>query len=329
MNSHSKLIQNWLLTCLTLVFLIIIIGGLTRLTGSGLSITEWEVFKGILPPLSENEWKEYFFKYQQIPEFTQVNYDMDLQGFKQIFWLEYIHRVLGRIIGLAYILPLIYFSIKGHVSKQKLQLWSIAILICVQGFMGWYMVKSGLTERIDVSQYRLAAHLTLASIIYGLIFWNYLKLTEVQKFPCSKMQSSTAKIIIGLTYIMIFLGALMAGTNAGLAYNTYPLMDGDIIPNGLNNLQPWWLNIFENITTIQFNHRVGAILLALLVIIFAYLNKSKIALLLLAITTVQFILGVSTLLHSVPLTLAILHQGFAFILLTCAIYSCAKLKSVK
>lgn len=317
-------IQAWLLAVAGLVFAMVIVGGATRLTDSGLSITEWKPILGALPPLSQADWLEAFEKYKLIPEYQTVNRGMALSEFKFIFWWEWSHRFLGRFIGVAFFVPMLAFWLTGRLeSRLRAPLAGLFVLGGLQGLMGWYMVMSGLVDRVDVSQYRLAAHLTLAALILAGLIWVMLSITRRHTGPMS-IGPIALLILIG---VQIFAGALVAGLNAGLTYNTWPLMDGDFIPAGLLSETPAWRNLFENILTVQFQHRMLAYLVVIAVIDEA--RKSIIrgpaaarwpAWAMVAIVIVQVVLGIATLLAVVPLSLALMHQAGAFLLLTIAVW---------
>jgi cytochrome c oxidase assembly protein subunit 15 len=332
-NSDNKIIASWLLLCCATIFAMVVLGGVTRLTGSGLSMVEWAPIMGILPPLNHAEWQETFLLYQQFPEYQLKNYNMSLQEFKSIFWFEYAHRLLGRSIGLIFLLPFLFFLFKGKINKALTpKLVTMFILGGLQGLMGWYMVKSGLIKDPHVSQYRLTAHLALAIIIYAYMFWValdllYPKIDEARKFVNKKL-TRLSLIITGLVFITILSGGFVAGIRAGFAFNTFPLMDGRLIPAGLFDYSPLWRNFFENIVTVQFDHRVLATLLFLIIPAFWWkaknlLQESRITTglhLLLAALVLQLTLGITTLLMVVPVPLAAAHQAGAVILLTAAIF---------
>jgi len=326
-NGRSVLKIN-LLVNMFLVVAMVILGGLTRLTGSGLSIVEWNLFKGIFPPLNEIDWTSLFDAYKNSPEFRQVNFDFTLVDFKRIFWLEYIHRLLGRVIGIAYMTPiLLCFVIKDKKSVPILALSSLFLLVSFQGLMGWLMVKSGLVYNPHVSHYRLAIHLLLAFLLYGATLLVYASLF----FRKNDVENTTAilrrsmVILIGLTTLTITYGAFVAGLKAGLIYNTFPLMNGSFLPDNFFHLTPWWLNFFDNHGVVQFIHRILALSTFTGILITAYRAKKKLdknsSTLksfhhLVAIGLIQVILGISTLLFSVPLWLGVLHQLMALGVLT-------------
>jgi len=326
--NNNKLIAQWLLVCAVVILAMILLGGVTRLTDSGLSMVEWKPLIGIIPPLNQVDWQQLFLKYQQFPEYQKINLGMTLQEFKVIFMYEYLHRVLGRLIGLIFIVPFAYFYFSRSISPQLLpKLLLMLFLGGCQGLMGWYMVKSGLVDVPHVSQYRLTAHLGLAVLIYGFILWTALALIN----PPTVQPAGLAKpacILSALIFLMILSGGLVAGTKAGYAYSTWPLMGDSFIPAGLYDMSPAWLSAFENITTIQFNHRIFAYLIALLVVCFAiYAVKLKVAgkvrtgvFCMLFLLVVQIGLGISTLIFYVPIAVAAAHQIGAVALLTTTLF---------
>jgi cytochrome c oxidase assembly protein subunit 15 len=311
----------------------IILGGVTRLTGSGLSMVEWAPIMGILPPLNQAEWQETFLLYQQFPEYQLKNFHMTVDDFKSIFWFEYGHRLLGRSIGIIFLLPFLFFLFQGKIEKTLIpKLIAMFVLGGLQGLMGWYMVKSGLINDPHVSQYRLTAHLGLAVVIYTYMFWValgllYPKMNDISQNMDNKI-GRLSLIITGIIVITILSGGFVAGTRAGYAFNTFPLMDGRFIDAGLFDLSPLCRNFFENIVTVQFDHRVLATLLFIMIPVF-WLKAGKIELqplartgrhLLLAALALQIVLGISTLLLVVPVALAAAHQAGAIILLTAALF---------
>lgn len=338
-NKDHKSIAIWLLACCATIFGMIILGGVTRLTGSGLSMVEWAPIMGILPPLNDKEWQEAFLLYQQFPEFQLKNFHMSVHDFKSIFWFEYGHRLLGRSIGIIFLLPFLFFLFKGKIEKALTpKLITMFILGGLQGLMGWYMVKSGLVNDPRVSQYRLTAHLGLAVAIYAYMLWValgllYPKINETLDSSVQKI-ARLSLIITGLIIITILSGGFVAGTHAGFAFNTFPLMNGKLIPDGLFEMTPIWHNFFENIITVQFNHRVMATLLFLIVPAF-WLKAGKLDLhpqaktgrhLLLAALALQITLGIGTLLLVVPVALGAAHQAGAILLLTSALFVSQQLR---
>lgn len=332
-NTNNKHIAIWLLVCCATIFAMIILGGVTRLTGSGLSMVQWEPIMGVLPPLNQSEWEETFRLYQQYPEYKLKNFAMSLGEFKSIFWFEYGHRLLGRSIGIIFLLPFLFFLVKGRIDRSLTpKLITMFVLGGLQGLMGWYMVKSGLVDEPHVSQYRLTAHLALAVIIYTYMLWValdllYPNINENIKSSNRKL-AQLSLIITAIIFITVLSGGFVAGTRAGFAFNTFPLMDGRLIPVGLFELSPAWRNFFENIVTVQFDHRLLATLLFLAIPTFWWIagksqQESHITTglhLLLAALALQLTLGITTLLLVVPVTLAAAHQAGAIILLTASIF---------
>jgi cytochrome c oxidase assembly protein subunit 15 len=325
---NDKLIARWLLTCAVVIFGMILLGGVTRLTDSGLSMVEWRPLMGVIPPLSQQDWQALFIKYQQFPEYQKLNLGMTLGEFKVIFMYEYLHRVLGRIIGLLFFIPFVYFYFTRRISPQLLpKLLLMLFLGGCQGLMGWYMVKSGLVDIPHVSQYRLTAHLGLAIVIYGFIVWTALSLINKTVNQPSGL-GRLACILSGLIFLMILSGGLVAGTRAGYAYSTWPLMGDSFIPAGLYSMSPVWLSAFEDITTIQFNHRIFAYIIAALVVGFSLValrkNISTSArngiYIMLFLLLVQITLGISTLIFHVPVAIAAAHQIGAVALLTATLF---------
>jgi cytochrome c oxidase assembly protein subunit 15 len=329
----ERRIAVWLIAVCALVFAMVVLGGATRLTRSGLSIVEWQPIVGALPPVSTEDWEALFLKYQQTPEYRRVNPGMDLQGFKGIFWLEYLHRLLGRLIGLAFFAPLLYFLWRGALTRRLiLKLGSIFVLGAAQGALGWYMVASGLVDDPRVSHYRLTAHLALAFAIYAAMLWIALDLLRGD--PVRAAASAhldrlrrLAWAVTGLVVAMVLTGGLVAGIRAGYAYNTFPLMNGRLVPPEIFMIEPWYLNFFNNMATVQFDHRLGAWLLAIAVP-WLWIEAGRAQLagrarllthLLLAALAVQVLLGITTLLLSVPVAPAVAHQGGALVVFTVAL----------
>lgn len=325
MDPYQKHIRRWLILMFTLIVLIIAVGGLTRLTDSGLSITEWELFKGILPPLTSEKWNFYFNEYKEIPEFKSINYNMTLEEFKVIFYWEYIHRLIARLIGLFALIPLIIISLK---YKKKLisdyKYLSIFLLICVQGTVGWYMVTSGLVNNTDVSHYRLALHLSLALIILSINFWFILETFKISSFKI-KFNNYFLNIFLILIILQIILGAFLAGLDGGLIYNSWPDMNGSFIPNDINYSDLFFYSSLDDPSVIQFYHRLTAYLLFIFLIILNYNSfKSKtdfkaIIILNFAIF-IQIVLGILTLITGVKITYASLHQLGSVFVLTSFLY---------
>lgn len=329
----SRAVEVWLWIVAALVFAMIVVGGATRLTDSGLSITEWKPILGAIPPLTHADWLEAFEKYKQIPEYHLVNKGMSLEDFEFIYWWEWSHRFLGRFIGVAFAIPLAAFWLLGRLrAGMPLKLAGVLLLGGLQGAIGWYMVSSGLAERVDVSQYRLALHLTTAFLILALLVWLALDERRARLDigdNVLRLQSAAFALgVTGLIILQVVLGAFVAGLKAGLVYNTWPLMNGEVIPHGIGALSPWYLNLFENHATVQFNHRLVAyvVVVAVFANLFGVLRKvsdlsmRNSAMGLAAITFAQMLLGIWTLLAGVPLWLGLVHQGGAAIVLGIAIW---------
>lgn len=329
-STDARHIRLWLLICAAMVFIMVVLGGATRLTESGLSMVEWNPMT-LLPPMNEVEWTAEFENYQQYPEYQKVNSWMTVEDFKEIYWLEYSHRLWGRLIGVAFALPFFWFvATKRAQGRLAWTLGGLLVLGGAQGVLGWFMVASGLVDRPDVSQYRLAAHLGLAFLVYGLLIWVALGIRgrdDVSLGDTPKSEPKIAALSLGAAlavFLVVVSGAFVAGLNAGLIYNTFPLMDGQIIPQGLYDMTPWYANWFENIMTVQFNHRLLAILLVIFVgAIWWRIRNTETAPVVRKISNafalmvfVQAGLGISTLLLVVPLWLALLHQTGALILFT-------------
>jgi len=316
LTKPERSVRNWLFVMLVLVGGMIVLGGATRLTNSGLSITEWAPIRGALLPLSSEAWLSEFQKYQQIPEFMAEHSDMDMAGFKAIYFWEWSHRQLGRLIGLVYALPFFYFFFRRRLPQgQTLKFFSIMLLIGIQGGIGWWMVASGLVnDRVDVSQYRLATHLGVAFIILGTLFWLWRNQAESWPHkPLDKMPVKRTSLLAGLVFVQIIAGAFVAGLKAGRTYNTWPLMDGDIIPAGYGSMSPVWRNMFENIGAVQFNHRTLAYII-LIVTIWVFITVKRqprvrrhMGMFMLVVLW-QVILGIYVLLTGDALWLALLHQ---------------------
>jgi heme a synthase len=334
--TEDAAIRVWLGCVTALIFVMVVVGGATRLTGSGLSITEWKPILGVVPPLSAADWQEAFDKYREIPQYQLVNKGMGLAEFQFIYWWEWGHRFLGRVIGVAFAVPFIAFALAGYIRRELTpSLLALFALGALQGFMGWYMVQSGLVDRVSVSQYRLAAHLGLAAVIYAAMIWVMLGVGQPARVIKRSWAWLSAAGLLAFTFVQIVLGAFVAGMKAGFAYNTWPLMDGEFIPDGLMVMQPWHLNLFENALTVQFNHRIGAYLLFAWAIIHAVamvrsnhpLRMSAIALA--GAVTLQAVGGIWTLVAQVPLSLGLVHQAGAFIVLAIAVYHLHGLSTVR
>jgi len=329
-SSYDKQVATWLIFCSAVVFGMIVLGGVTRLTHSGLSMVEWKPLVGIIPPLSEQAWQSVFEKYQQFPEYQKVNLGMDLGEFKSIFMFEYLHRVLGRLIGVFFFFPFLFFAFTGRIKQGLMpKLILMFFLGGLQGLLGWYMVKSGLVNDPRVSQYRLTAHLGAAVLIYGYMLWvafGLLYSSDGKANTVAAKYAPWALVLLGLFYLMILSGGLVAGTRAGFAYSTWPLMGHSFIPAGLYATP---LAMFEDITTVQFNHRMFAYLLLILVSPFSWwVFKSRISkrvsmgiALLMAALLCQVTLGISTLLLHVQVAVAVAHQGGAIVTFTAMLFA--------
>ena len=327
-QQSRRTVAAWLLACCALVVVMVVVGGITRLTHSGLSIVEWQPIVGAVPPLNDAQWEEAFAKYRATPEFRQRNPDMAVAGFKGIFWWEYIHRLLGRVIGLVFLIPFVYFLARRRLDPEVAwKLAGIFLLGAAQGALGWYMVQSGLVDEPRVSSVRLAAHLGLAFVIYAAMLWVALDLLYRARSPASDGMRGRAGGMVALVFLMILSGALVAGIRAGTAYNTWPLMNGRFIPEEILLLEPWYANIAYNMATVQFIHRVLAILVALMAVGLWFdvrreppnpRARSWSTILVLAAAT-QVALGIATLLAGAPINLAVLHQAGAVAVFSCAI----------
>lgn len=334
---YDRQISTWLIICAVIIITMILLGGVTRLTRSGLSMVEWKPLMGVIPPLSEEAWLETFEKYKQFPEYQKVNKGMSLFEFKEIFMFEYLHRVLGRLIGVIFLIPFLFFHFTGRIKAGLTpKLLGMFVLGGLQGLLGWYMVKSGLVDNPRVSQYRLTAHLGTAVFIYAYILWVAWGL----RYPSRESIVGTnlkryGSTLSALVFFMILSGGLVAGTHAGHAYPTFPLMAGSFFPQGLYATDPAWLAMFEDITTIQFNHRIFAYLLIVLISIFAFKTYSQPGMhsdvrtgikLVMAMLAIQVTLGISTLLLHVPVPLAAAHQGGAVLLFTSVLFVTQRLR---
>jgi len=333
--------MRWLQFCLVLIFTMVILGGVTRLTGSGLSMVTWHP-TGMLPPLSSEQWLAEFQLYQQFPEYQKLNRDMSLEGFKSIFWFEYSHRMLGRLIGLAFLLPFVYFWLRKMIKPGLTpRLLVMFVLGGLQGVLGWYMVKSGLVNNPQVSQYRLSAHLLSAILIYGFILWTIFNLAVAKPY-CRLAESRVAAwrkaslALVALVLLTIVSGGFVAGLKAGLIYNTFPLMGGNLIPQGIGALSPWYLNPLENMVTVQFDHRWLAVGLGLLLITWYLRGRSRFDepglqrsfKLVGMMIIVQLALGIATLLLQVPVSLGALHQAGALLLFSALLFNIHALSRV-
>lgn len=336
-QQKNRAVAAWLLLCCALVFVMVVLGGFTRLTGSGLSMADWRPLMGWLPPLSDAEWQRVFALYQQTPEFDRVNSHMDVAAFKSIFWLEYLHRLLGRTIGLVFLVPFIYFVSKRYIGAKD---WPKYLLMFVlgglQGLLGWYMVKSGLVDVPRVSQYRLTAHLLAAFAIYAYMFWVAMTLLFPAPDGPRHPWFGKAFAVTALTSLTIVSGGFVAGLRAGKIYNTFPKMGDDWIAPGVMEMQPVWRNFFDNAVTAQLDHRLLAILTLLVVATFWYKaraadlpNRTRPAVNALLHTVIlQVTLGITTLLMAVPIMLGAAHQAVAMLLFTVSLYILHSLRRV-
>ncbi len=335
-QQSARAVRCWLIAIAALIALMVLVGGATRLTESGLSIVEWKPVTGTLPPLNDREWREAFAGYQTIPQYRELNAGMSLDEFKTIFWWEWSHRLLGRVIGIAYLLPFLWFLWRGALGTDlKRRLWIIFGLGALQGAVGWWMVASGLTQRVEVSQLRLATHLVLALLIYAAIAWTLRRLSERQPAVAASRLKITGRVLLALTFVQLYLGALVAGLRAGRVYNTWPEIDGALVPSAdrLFFEAPWWRNLVDNTLTVQFEHRMVAYaLLALAVLHAVDAVRSRAgpaavngAILLALAITLQAGLGIQTLLYQVPILLGLAHQAMAIVVLTLAILQAERL----
>ena len=327
--SRNRVVAIWLLVCCALVFAMVVLGGVTRLTGSGLSIVEWRPIIGVVPPLSDADWAHKFEMYQQTPEYHNVNAHMDVDDFKGIFWLEYLHRVLGHFIAVAFALPFLVFAIRRYIALEE---WPKYLLMFalggLQALLGWYMVKSGLVDVPRVSQYRLTAHLVAAFLVYAYMFWVAMSLLFPGSDDGRHPWFTRALALASLISVTIVSGGFVAGLKAGKIYNTFPMMGENWLPPGLWVLDPPWRNLFDNATTAQFDHRVIAMTTFLLIVVFWIRTRNvelpdrarRAATVMLHIAVLQVVLGVTTLLLAVPVTLAASHQAVAMLLFTAALF---------
>jgi cytochrome c oxidase assembly protein subunit 15 len=332
-------VRVWLYAVAVLIFLMVSLGGATRLTGSGLSITEWQPIMGAVPPLSDAAWQEAFAKYRQIPQYDLVNSGMSLSAFKLIYWWEWTHRFLGRLSGVVFLVPFLWFLAAGQLTRPLM--WRLAGIFALgglQGFIGWYMVSSGLADRVSVSQYRLALHMTLAVAIFGAVLWVALSLGSPSRRERAAealgWRRAEAAGIAAVVLLQVAAGAFVAGLKAGSGWNTWPLMDGALIPEGLGAVSPWWANLFENALTVQFNHRLLAYAIAAAVAwhLWSLLGSTQngptraSGLVLAGAVLAQIVLGISTLLAHVPMPLALLHQSGAVAVLAAALWHWHRLR---
>jgi heme a synthase len=329
-------VKWWLISVAALIAIMVLVGGATRLTESGLSIVEWKPVTGALPPLNDAQWAQAFEGYKAIPQYRELNAGMSLSEFKTIFWWEWSHRLLGRVIGAVYLLPFLFFLWRGVLgSELKRRLWLIFGLGALQGAVGWWMVASGLSQRVEVSQYRLATHLVLALLIFAAIVWTLRRLSERPRAVAAPRLKITAMALLALTFVQLYFGALVAGLRAGRVYNTWPDIDGSFIPSAARLWfeEPWWRNLFDNTLTVQFEHRMTAyalLTLAVLHAIDAVRSRASAAVIggawwLVAAIVMQATLGILTLLRQVPIDLALTHQAVAIVVLTLAVVQVERL----
>jgi heme a synthase len=331
-----RAVRWWLVSIAALIALMVLVGGATRLTEAGLSIVEWKPVIGALPPLDQEQWTQAFEAYKKIPQYREMNAGMNLAEFKTIFWWEFGHRLLGRVIGIAYLLPFLWFMWRGFLAADlKRRLWLIFGLGGLQGAVGWWMVASGLSQRVEVSHYRLGVHLVLALLIFAAIVWTLRRLADRSPLSVSLRLRVTSIALVVLTFVQLYLGALVAGLRAGKIYNTWPTIDGAFIPSPerLFFEAPWWRNLFDNTLTVQFEHRMAAYLLFVMTVLHAFdAIRSRAgaaavngALWLVAAVTLQAALGILTLLNQVPIDLALTHQAVAIAVLTLAVFQAERL----
>jgi cytochrome c oxidase assembly protein subunit 15 len=336
-DTRRRAVRLWLFVVAAMMVVTLLVGGATRLTESGLSITEWKPVLGVLPPLSDADWQTEFQKYQAIPQYQQLNKGMTLDAFKTIYWWEWAHRLLARTIGAVFLLPFLFFLWRGWIEPQlRGRLWLIFGGGAALGAVGWWMVSSGLTERTSVSQYRLAFHLTLACTIYAAIVWTSQQVLPRRPVEAPARIRNVALLLAALVLGQIYLGALVAGLDAGMTYNTWPLIDGAIVPDSARLWfeTPWWKNLFENHLTVQFQHRMVAYAIWIVAILHAVDSRKlpagdparRNALVIAALVTLQAAVGIATLIFVVPLGLAILHQGMAVLVLTLAVLHAERLR---
>lgn len=329
-GGEATAVRLWLFVVAAMIFAMVVVGGATRLTGSGLSITEWAPIMGAIPPLTDADWATAFAKYREIPQYRLENAGMTLAEFQAIFWWEWSHRLLGRAVGVVFALPFVYFVVTGAIPRARIPRFvGLFLLGGMQGFVGWWMVASGLVDRVTVAPYRLATHLTLAAIIFAAVLWTAL---TCGKSALVRRRSPVLRIgaglVLGWTVFQICLGALVAGNHAGLVYNTWPSMNGVFVPPDLMAWDPWWRNFFENHAMVQFLHRLGAyVLFALvvgqfaLVVVTARTTTARVSAFLLGLAVAfQLVVGIATLLMQVPISLALVHQAMAMVVLTAAVF---------
>jgi cytochrome c oxidase assembly protein subunit 15 len=326
---NQKWVIRWLLSGCVLIFIMVIVGGITRLTHSGLSMVNWHLFMGAIPPLNEVDWHTTFNLYKQYPEYQKVNFNCTIEEFKKIFFWEYLHRMIGRLLGLVFIIPFIFFLIRKSLSKKLiLQSLFLFILGSLQGFIGWWMVKSGLVDKPDVSHYRLAIHLTTAFLTCGYILWVVLPLIFNSKRRGYPKIQNLCWSVFYLLVLQIIYGAFVAGLNAGIGFNTWPKMGNEWIPEAVYALKPFWRNFVEAKYGVQFIHRILAFIILILVLLLMYIKQkykltkqeNQAIIILSSVTSLQIFLGILTLIFIVPIPLALIHQLCAFLLLMSTVY---------
>ena len=324
-NIIKNYISFWLASMFWIISFMVVVGGLTRLTDSGLSITQWQLFSGFLPPLNNNDWIYYFDLYKKIPEFTEQNYSMTMQEFKVIFWWEWVHRFLGRLIGIFFLLPLLFFTFKEGF-KKLLNLYLIFFLICFQGFIGWYMVSSGLVDRVDVSHFRLSIHLIIAFLILSLILWNYFTL-KIKKNINGKINYYLHLFFLSFIFFQIIIGAFVSGMDAGQIYNSWPLMGSSYFPDDNNIINLFKLSAFNDPSLVQFMHRnLAYVILIFFLFLLIKIYRGKLKNLYLAINFVgiflfiQILLGIFTLIYGAQIFLASMHQLSSIFLVSSSVY---------
>ena len=339
-RQNDRQLAMWLFVVAALIFAMVILGGVTRLTNSGLSMVNWQPIMGAIPPIGDAEWQATFEQYKTSPEYLKENAGMSLDGFKSIFWFEYGHRLLGRTIGLAFLIPFLIFWWQGKIRRPLIPRFIILFILGgLQGVLGWYMVKSGLVNIPQVSQYRLTAHLVAAITLYAFILWTAMSLLRsqqlVESHPSVIGLRKYGHLVTAVVSLMIISGGFVAGTKAGYVFNTFPMMGGQWLPPGGMALDPWWLNLFENLATVQFSHRVFAIVVAVTVFTYALRGWRSKAIndttcftftLLFLMLLIQIGLGIATLLYVVPVTLGAMHQAGALMLFTFALILNHRLK---
>ncbi|HUO92857.1 MAG TPA: COX15/CtaA family protein [Rhizomicrobium sp.] len=336
---QHRAVAIWLFVVAALIAGMVVVGGLTRLTGSGLSITEWKPVTGVIPPLSDTAWQAEFAKYQRIPQFRLENPTMDVTAFKAIYWWEWSHRLLGRLLGFVFLLPFLYFAATGAIAREGYpRMIALFALGGLQGFVGWWMVESGLETRVSVSQYRLAIHLGVALILFGAMVWtalDYWRAPPSTSAAGERKLSSWSRGFAVLVYLQMLLGALVAGLHAGLIYNTWPSMDGRIFPEHPFFHRPWWVNFGDSPGLAQFDHRMGAYIIAISALALWMAGRSlklsgaarASSNAVLAVTAFQIVLGILTLLNQAPVALAALHQATAVALFASAIWHAQSLSA--